>query len=260
MAELVNPYDSDNFIAGGGLWDGKTVTITSVVAKREIMKRGDGTPVLDNQTGEPIIKNNLEIRGIADGEENERYEQYSIGSMIPTADGNGFTKADGTPSPVHKSAEAAKFFDGVKAGGFNVGLLWDAATGKSSLSALVGARFVFRAEAKLDKDGKAKKNNKGYDQNRFIPSKFVGFSQTVKAGNGTINAGVADALKAKATETVLAVLAGAENHTVTRVELVRKVGAALAGDADSSKIIALVTRDEFHKDQSWKRDGASYSL
>jgi len=261
MAEQVlNPFDSANFTSGGGLWDGKTVTITAAKAKFSPMQRGDGTPVIDETTNEPIVKRVVEIRGIADGEEAERYEQYSIGSLVPTQDGEGFTKQDGTIVPVHKSAEAAQFFDGVKNGGFDVNLLWDGKTQK--LSALVGARFVMKGVDKLDKDGNVKKSKKGYDQQRFVPVKFVGFSNTVKsqsAGNGVSGNG-ASALKDKATEVVLTILSEAEGNTVTRAELVRELGRRLAGDGDSSKIIALTTREDFHKGQVWKRDGASYSL
>ena len=49
MSQFKNPFDPANFTSGGGLWDGKVVTITGSKAVLSPMKNGDGSPVLGDE-------------------------------------------------------------------------------------------------------------------------------------------------------------------------------------------------------------------
>lgn len=263
----LNPFDPRNFVSGGGLWEGKVVTILGARAILDPMKYGDGSPVLDQKTNEPIISRVLEIIGIADGDENERRETYSSGSLGPTSDGFGFLKPDGTPGFLGKSSAAGRFIEAAVAGGFDVGVLWDGSIGRQKLNALVGARFLMKGEAKKDAKGNEKVNKKGYTEKAFYPVKFEGFKAGVSAstgGNGAAasggNGAVSEELHAKAVDAVVAVLSGASDGKLSRMDLVRGLGKHLAGDADSAKVIALVAKESFHNGAPWKRDGTSFSL
>ena len=259
-----NPFDPSTFAKGGGLWDGKVVTIISAKSAIDRLSRGDGSAVLNEKTGEQAIRNVIEIVGIADDEEKERRETYSAGSLIPTADGEGFMKRlpDGSlvSAPFHENSEAAKFANALAAGGYPTANLWDEKAKRTRLSILAGARISMKAEAKLDKDGNIKKNKKGYEQQKFYPVEYLGQKG---GGNGNVTTtqaqGNGQDLKVKATETVVGLLA--ENGgTLTRSDLVRKLSTALNGDADCNKILALVVREEFHKGAPWTRQGTTLSL
>jgi hypothetical protein len=253
-----NPFV--DFAVGGGLWDGKTVTITEAKFTIDRLTYKDGKPVMDERTGQPSVRNVLAVQGIAEGEEKERRETYSIGGCVPTADGEGFLKADGTPGKLHENSEASRFFRELKGAGFPVESLYDAASKRARVSGLKGARVVFVAVPKLDKDGKIKKSKDGkYTENHFFPSKFVGKAEgTVGAGGGN-GAAAADALKEKAMGIVMQILAEA-GGTLSRSALVSKIGAAMAGDKEVMKVVALVVREDFHKGAPWKHTATEISL
>ena len=254
--KIGNPFDEANFISGGGLWDGKTVTILGAKCIIDRLTNADGSSVINDRTGEPAVKNVLAITGVADEEEAERRETYSAGALVPTADGDGFVRPDGTPQAFHKGCEMAKFSKSIKDGGFQIASLWDDEAQQMRVSRLVGARFVFKGEPTLDKDGKPKKNKKGYDVMKFYPVQFTG----MKAGaTGTVTESGANDLRDKAVEVVLDVLTAAGGK-IGRAELVRKVSAAMAGDPRCNKVLALVTRDDFHKGVPWTRDATGFSL
>jgi hypothetical protein len=253
-----NPYDSDTFQHGGGLWDGKVVTITSAIAKTEALTYGDGKPVIDDKTKQQSIQTGLVISGIADGEDDkERRETYSVGDkLVPTPDGEGFVARDGGPPKFHANSNMAKFASALKASGFDISKLV-AVDGRQKLSRLVGARFVFTAQPKIGRDGKPLRDKKGYDKNIYLPVKFVGYAgegATAPAGNGAAGG---SGLREKATAKVLAALA---NGPLTRADLVRTLAQQLQGDADANAIIGLVVNDNFHKGQAWKYDGTQASL
>lgn len=255
--KIGNPFDEANFVSGGGLWDGKTVTILTAKCIVDKLTNADGSSVINDRTGEPAVKNVLAITGIADEEEAERRETYSAGSLVPTADGDGFVKADGSPSAFYKTCEMAKFSKFIKDGGFPIGTLWDEEAQHMRVGRLVGARFVFKGEPTLDKDGHQKKNKKGYDVLKFYPVQYVGQKQ----GVATVTAAEASGseIRDKAVEVVLSILTEAGGK-IGRAELVRKVSAALAGDQRCNKVLAMVTRDDFHKDVPWTRDTTGFSL
>jgi len=254
MGEFQNPFDPSNFIEGGGLWDDKIVTITGSKFGLYHMKRGDGSAVVDNKTGEPVVKRVWEITGIADDDERERQERYSIGSLQPTADGESFTKPDGSFGTFHKNADAAKFASGLFNGGFDVNLLFDAETGKAKASALVGARIRFKAEAQLDKDGNPKKNKKGYEMQNFYPSEFIGFKDGVAAA-----AGPSDEDVTLAQDTVVAVLT-ALGGSASRGDVIREVTKKLAGTENGPKVIQLLVKPEFNAAAPWTLDGTTLSI
>jgi len=269
VAGSSNPFDPEQFAHGGGLWDGKTVTITSAVAKVEALTYGDGKPVIDDRTKAQSLQTGLFIKGIADGgDDKERSETYGVGDkLVPTPDGEGFVAKDGGPVKFHANSGIAKFAAALKGSGFDLGSL--VVDGKQKLGRLVGARFVFKGEPKMGKDGKPLKDKKGYDKSAFYPVKFVGYAAATgsvatagvsaahlgaPAGNG---AATASALGTKATGAVLAALA---KGPLTRADLVRTLAQQMAGDPDSNAVIGLVVRDDFHKGQAWKYDGVTASL
>jgi hypothetical protein len=265
-----NPFDPETFAHGGGLWDGKTVTVTSAVAKVEALTYKDGKPVIDDKTKTQSIQTGLFIKGIADGgDDKERNETYGVGDkLIPTPDGEGFVSKDGGPVRFHANSGMAKFATALKAAGFDLSTLH--VDGKQKLSRLVGARFVMKGELKLGRDGKPLKDKNGYDKNAFYPVKFVGYANGAGApaaagGNGGGAAagnagGGANALAGKAVGAVMQALAGAKDGKLSRADLVRTLATQLAGDPDTNTIIGMVVRDDFHKDQAWKYDGVAASL
>jgi len=252
--ELVNPFDDDNFAKGGGLWDDKNVTIIGSKFDVDRLAYGDGSPVLDAKTGAQAIRNVWVVIGIAEDDERERKETYSIGGLIPTVDGEGFTKPDGTPGVLHKNSEAAKFAAGLKSGGFDMNLLF--VNGKSKVSALIGAQLHFVGHARLDKGGTPKKNKAGYEQFRFFPDLFLGF----KDGVGAPVSGPTDEDVENARGIVTEVLTGATDNTMTRAELVRAVSKKLAGDARGPAIVGLLLKPEFHVGAPWTLDGTTLKL
>jgi len=247
-----NPFE--DFAEGGGLWDGKVVAVTAAKFTLDPMRYKDGSPVLDDQ-GNPSIRRVLELKGIAEGDEAERRETYSIGSCIPTADGEGFTKVDGSPGKLHEASEAAHFFKGLKAGGFDTKGLFDS-NGRSKISNLVGAKLLMKAVAKLDREGNVKKSKDGkYTQNAFYPEKWLGQRAGAAAAGHAANNG----LREKAVGTVISILSDAGGR-ITRQKLVAEIGKLLKGDKDAMPIIALVTREDFHKDAPWTYTGTELSL
>lgn len=258
QAVAANPFDPETFVHGGGLWDGKIVTITGAVAKSEALTYGDGKPVLDDK-GQQSVQTGLVITGISDGaDDKERRETYSVGDkLVPTPDGQGFVARDGGPPKFHANSNMGKFAAALKGSGFDISTL--IADGKQQLGKLVGARFMFKGEPKVGRDGKALKDKKGYDKNIFLPVKFMGYAAGagMAAGATTTSAPVGNGLAAKADAAVLAALAAGP---LSRADLVRTLATALAGDADSNAVIGLVIRDDFHKGKPWKYDGITASL
>lgn len=261
-AAVANPFDPETFATGGGLWDGKTVTITGARAVTEALKHGDGRPVIDEKTKEQVIQTSLVLTGIADGgDDKERHENYTTGDkLVATPDGEGFVSKDGSPAKFHANSGIAKFSAAARAAGFDLSTL--VVDGKQRLSRLIGARFVFKGELKLGTDGKPLKDKKGYTKSRFLPVKFVGYvastGASAPAGNGAVAAPAGgDAIRTKATTAVLAALAGGP---LTRADLIRTLAQQLTGDADSNAVIGLVVNDKFHEGQAWKYDGKVATL
>jgi hypothetical protein len=263
----VNPFDDSQFVSGGGLWDGKVVTITSAVAKTAALTRKDGTPVLDEKTKQQVVQTALYITGISDGPgEKERHEEYSVGDKLsPTPDGQGFVdKATGGAPKFHANSNFAKLLTALKGAGYPVGELYDVATRTQKLGRLVGARLMMKATPKLGKDGKAIKDQKGYDKAIHLPVQFVGRAAgsvaSASGGNGHAAAAAASPLAAKAEAAVLGVLAAAPDSKLTRADLVRTLAQTLAGDPEANGVIGLVVRDDFHNGKPWKYDGSHASL
>lgn len=254
-----NPFRSENIVkATGGLWDDKIVAITAANTGIVRLRYKDGSPVL-GKDGEPATRNSLVLKGIAENTEMEREETYSAGSLVPTADGEGFIKPDGSiPEGFHENSDMAKFVQFLENSGYPVDSLFDPETGAMKVSLLIGAKLRFKGETRLDKDGKVKKNSKGYDELHFYPVEFIGYV------NGKAPAPQAKpvdegALVEKAQSIVIGLLES-NGGTLTRVDMVRKLSSALAGDPDANKVRALIMKDEFHANAPWKRDGSSYSL
>lgn len=264
-----NPFDSDNFSHGGGLWDGKTITITSAKAKREALKYGDGRPVLDAKTGQQSVQIALYLTGISDGgDDKERHEEYSVGGKLePTADGEGFVDPLGGPPKFHANSNMGKLSAALKASGYPIGNLIDRnpdGTIRMRFSRLVGARFLMKAEPKLGQDGKPLKDKKGYGKNVHLPVKYVGQATggAASAAGGAVAGAPASPLNGKASAAVLEALAAAPGNTLTRADLVRTLAGKFqgAGDPDANAIIGLVVRPEWHTGQAWTTDGVSVSL
>jgi len=240
---FVNPLDPQNFSAGGGLWDGQTVTVTE-------SKFGINRFNKNDEANTEVVQNVWYITGIADNEEVERQQRYSIGSLRATDDGESFTKPDGSPGTLHKSSAGAKFVTGLVEGGFDISTL--VADEKVVASKLNGARIEFAAVQRNDINGKPKINDKGYPVNDFYPIKFHGYA------DGATSPKAVDETVKKAAETlVLELLNAAENKTMTQAEIVRGVSSKMNGDPNSAAIIGLVISDEFKANGPWSRDGNS---
>ena len=256
MPEFVNPFDEANFASGGGLWDGKTVTIIDSKTEIDLFSNGDGTPWIDPKTGEQGRAHVWTLIGIAEDEDRERKQSYSLGSLVPTADGEGFLKADGTPGVLHKNSAAAKLSKALKDAGFDVSLLFDAKTGKPKVSALRGAKLMFKGEQRLDAKGNPKVNKNGYAVLDFYPTQFLGFKEGVaKPGNGAVT----DETRAKAVEMVKTVL-GENGNKLTQADLIRKVSAKMAGQSDLPVIVGLIPRPELTTDTGINREGNTLSI
>lgn len=254
-----NPWLEENFVGGGGgLWDGKTVTVLSSKTMIDFLSRGDGTPVIDPETGKQSYRHVLMLTGIADDDEMERREGYSAGkTLLPTADGEGFVNQKGQDETnFNRNSEISKFAAAIRAGGFDMSRLWDAEKGKMKASGLTGARFTFKGVPRHDREGKEKVNKKGYVELKFYPVEFLGF----KAGVGSAPGGAPNELREKAVGVVVSILAEADGKKVSRADLVRKLSSKLSGDADANKVLALVTRDDFHTDVPWVRDATGFTL
>ena len=248
--KAVNPFD---LIQGGGLWDGKTVTILESKTELDAMTYGDGTPVLRGD--EPVINRVWTIKGVAEDEDRERRESYSLGGLHPTADGTGFTKVDGTPGRLHASSGAGKFVEALRQGGYDVTKLLDESN-TVHVDRLVGEQFVFTAVPRLDKDGNPKKNKKGYPENDFYPQTYVGRKEGVGAPKGN---GVDPELKAFASESVVELLK--ENGgSLSRADLIKKLSAKLKGDTRSVAVVGLVVKESFYEGSGVKKDGTQIAL
>src|SRR5688572_1369921 len=172
--EVANPFAPETYVQGGGLWDGKKVTVTRAVAKTEAMTYGDGKPVMEKgkdgkPTGKQASQTGLFVSGIAEGEDKERTEVYGSGTkLVPTPDGESFVMVDGSPLRFHGGSGLGKFSNALTAAGYPTERLV-VKPGQLRFSALVGSQLVFKAEAKIGKDGKPIKDAKGYDKQSFLP-------------------------------------------------------------------------------------------
>lgn len=263
-----DPFDPETFIRGGGLWDGRVVTITGSVAKTEALKYSDGKPVLDKE-GRQTIQTGLIITGVSDGaDEKERRETYSSGDkLVPTSDGEGFVGKDGTPPKFYANSNLGKFAAALRASGFDTTTLLERlpdGSVRQRLSRLVGTRFLFKGEPKMDRAGKVIKDKRGYDKHMYLPVRFIGRVAGAQPPTGGTAAGtvarespLTSPLAAKATASVIKALAGGP---LTKVELVQALAQALASDSDSNGVIGLVVRDDFHIGKPWTYDGLRASL
>jgi len=243
-----NPFDPQNLLTGGGLWDQKVVTFTS--AKTATEKQN----YTDQETGEPVFKNLLIFTGIAEDQEAERRETYSTGKYLPTEDGLGLRSPDPAKEiQFHKNSELGRLAEALAESGFDGNKLYK--DGRLNFTGIVGATFLMRGEPVLDQNGKAKKNKKGFDYVKFWPAKFVGFKEGVV---GAPAGGPSPELREKAIKAVLSVLDD-NGGKASRADTVRKISGKLAGDPDVNKIIALISREDFHRDVPWTRDGTTYS-
>jgi hypothetical protein len=194
------------------------------------------------QVGEYDIRS-WSIRYQQDGREKESFEDYGIGKVLePSADGETLVAPNGKDAALNKNSGAVKFRNALKASGFDLSLL------KEKVSALVGARFVFQGEPRLDKDGKQKKREyqgKTYDEFEFYPVKFLGYTAAAQAKNAA--PGVKD-------EAVAVVTTLLQDGPLTRAQLISKLSAKLVGNPNSNAIIGLAIRDDFHTGAPWKRD------
>ena len=256
MTEFKNPFDEKNIQRGTGVWDGRVVTYTEVKTETKKLAYGTGEPVLSPKTGEQSIINVLTIRGISEDTEVERTEEYNAGNLLP--DGKGFARADGQPVSFHEKyqEELVNFIKGLNAAGFDAKSLFDPATGKQDFTKLTGARFEQASQPVRDKDGKVKKNKKGYDQVKYYPTKFVGYT-TAAARNANTN--TAETIE-KGRAAVVALLEAAEGKKLTRAVLIRQLQTKLNGDTDSNDVLALISTPEFHNGAAWSLDGSTLSL
>lgn len=253
MTEHKNPFLKENMKVGGGLWDGKNITITVSNTEVEWIKYKDGTSYIDTQTGKPAFINVWALAGIADDEENERKQTYSLGRFVPTKDGQSFVDPNTQEiGELSQSCEAAMLSNALEETGYDMSQLFDETSGLATVGRLVGATFTFQAVQKLTQSGKPKDNKNGYPDNRFFPTVFVG--QTGVKGNGAVDSALFDF----ATSTVTDILKS-NGGTLKRADLVKEISAKLRSDSRSAATVILVTKEEFFQGNI-KRDGTSISL
>lgn len=261
-----NPFDSGNFATGGGLWDGKTVTITRSVAGIKLLTHKDNSPVIDAKTKKQASVIGLLIDGLAEGDEKERSVEYSCGDrMQPDADGESFSMKEGGAPRFHDRSGLGKMVSALTAAGFPMKeLMANPAkyVGQQRWSRLVGAKLMFKAEAKLGRDGKPIKDDKGFDKQSFYPVKYVGMATGIVTGvAASVGAAVAAVSNAAIVEKADALVIGALSAgPLTRSQLVATLAAGLTGDKDSNAIISLIVRDDFHKGKAWKYEDGTASL
>lgn len=250
MTEYKNPFDDANFRSGLPLTE-KVVTVLESKFTVDQLHYRDGSPVLDEK-GNPSVRNVWSVTVVAEGEERERRFTYSIGALIPTADGEGFTRADGTLAQFHANSAAAKFSKALKASGFDVNKLF--VDGKIKASALVGAKFELATENRKDKEGKDKVNERGYTEVDYYPATFVGTATFAANGNGH-----SDETKDKAQLIVTEILT--ENGgSMKQADLVRALSSKLGGGKETADIASIITRQEFFNTTGIKREGTTISL
>jgi len=252
MSDFKNPFDPDNHSAGGGVWDGKTVTITSAKFVLDPIMYGDGSPYLDKETGEPAFVHCLKVTGIAEGEERERKESWSIGYMVPTGDGEGFESPDGKPGKMSLRCECSKFFAALKKSGFKMANI--AKDDAPYITGLVGAQFEMEGIQKVKDNGELKFSKNGYPDIKFYPVSFVGYDANGRPG------AVDDAIKDRAAEIVMTLLAESSNGKLTRVDLIKSLTSHLGNDPDKNTILALAMKPDFHEGQQWFVDGSTLSV
>jgi len=261
MTEIVtNPYDVDEFDeGGGGLWADKVVQITSAAFIMEPRTNQDGSPAISTygkNKGNQIIDRALKLTGLAVDDEKERWQTYSTGAFEPTEGGEQCAHPQDPSKRLNKKAKAAVFFGHLANAGFDTSTLFP------KISVLVGQRFLFSAVNRLDPDGNTIKNDAGYLKVDYFPTALaaggaaVGAVAVAQAEAGTVGNGLAEL----ADETILKVLTEAEDGKLTRTALVKAVSKALAGNADSNKVVALVVRQDFHTDKPWTYSGTGISL
>lgn len=234
-------------------WSGKIVTITGSKIVSKALQYGDGKAVINNKTGEQSVLNCWEIRGIADGEDRERTEELNLFNLIPTPDGEGWTRGDGqqTKLSANFQREAVLFYAGLSKSGFDTKKL--VRDGKPFVSGLVGARLEMRPEASVDKNNQPKKNKKGYTVEYHVPVKFHGF----KAGIAPVSAeDVAEAAKAA----IVKVLEASPDKTITKGALVPKLSVVLAGNPSANAIMQWSLSESNLASGPWTKDGATLKL
>jgi len=251
MSDYKNPFLAENHSAGGGKWDGRVVSITSAKFMLKPIMFGDGTPWL-NSDGEPGVIHCLQVSGIADGDERERDMEYSIGGLVPTADGQFYEKRDGTPGELRKTSACSKFFEKLEACGFDMSNL--VKDGEPFVSGLVGAEIEFKSEQRKNKDGSLKFSKKGdFPELDFWPERFVSYN-----ANGS-QASANEEITNRATDIVAGLLEVAPEGKLTRKDLIKELGVTLANDSDKNAILRLALSPEFHDQSPWSTDGTTIS-
>jgi hypothetical protein len=252
---MTNPYAADEFTRGGGFWDDKVVTITGAVFKLKPIVQGTGdkqVPWIDPETKEQGIAHILELKGIDAESEKERTEEYSIGQFIPSEGGEQCVHPKKPEKRLDERSLAARFFTALENAGHDNSKLYP------KISALVGYKILFKGEPVLLKDGSVKQNKNGYDVVNFLPVSIEGEGAGAAAGAAAVPAG-ANGLAKKADKTILGLMVKAEGK-LTRKDLVKQISKTLAGDKDSNKIVALVVRQDFHKDKPWDYTGTEITI
>ena len=100
--------------------------------------------------------NRVAITWLEDGKDKEWTEDFSIGAMIPTKDGKGFTKKDGTHGQLGSNTNFALLYDLLDEGGYDVDQLFDEDTGIPDVTPLIGGRFQIHNVQKKDLEGTLK--------------------------------------------------------------------------------------------------------
>lgn len=256
-----NPYEADNMPEGGGLT--RDVVVTKAAYVIYPMKRGDGSPVIDEKTGQQSYFIGAQIEALSTDPRAEgkvgKYEWSAGKKGKPSPDGELLLDDKGNPAVIYKTSNWGKAIEGLRKGGFDPALLYP------RLSYLVGAKLVLGGENKIGKDGKPKthvaktgpKAGQTFNDIEWFPVEYKGGAGSRAAGNGAGKS--VDELTTKAEAAVVAAIAEA-GGSIERKDLIRALGTNLKGDADAVRITALVARQDFHTGRPWSFDGSTLKL
>lgn len=252
-------FTSDDLGTGGGLHDDVDGVIVLARFKLEEWRDKNGNI---SPNAKPAIVCEI-VRQFEDGTDESQYPiKYSVGTpdyWKPSADGSSVYKAKSDKTKFNKNYGFGKLVEkilGIGAGN----LLADGA-----ITGLVGHSFHWLNEPELDKDGKEKKNDKGYVITTPYPSRYIG---KATPASGTAKAAPAGTpVAAKTSEGMVEVLKGFVMETVAAgPKTTKELFVAANKNADVkavvpvSQIMTLLNGAKLYEDGTLVNDKGTVSL
>lgn len=206
----------------------------------------------DDKTGSTNKRGTFWLHGVQDGGEEERWYPFSAGKC-QSKDGINFDY------PPHESSAFAKLCEQLVAAGFDPESLKNVGPDgvvDFSLQNLVGHRFLFEMVQAIGQDGVSIKRDKnGFPIWTPVPVKYLGTGDSLPSTPSSPDNTLRDETVALITK-----LLSDNEGFLGRVDLIKKLTQATAGNPNAPKILALATKESFHTDVPWTRDSAGYKL